>query len=227
MNIYVLNRAQIIDDAFHLMITNQLNSIVFWNITKYLSRETDYVAWYPMFKALEYLSNIFLFQENIYVNIKDNMLYLLNNLLNKLKYDEVSSEYDLTKSLRMEAARWACNLDSETCIKNAQLNLNRHLKDPGNNTLLLWWKEWTYCQGLKILQVSAHATFIVIINHVYSINQLKKINKLAESYKRMVMYLPMCSNIYQYVLNIQSKIRRRNFEIKCQKDYFQNFMKYQ
>ncbi|XP_025261875.1 aminopeptidase N-like isoform X2 [Camponotus floridanus] len=322
MYIYVLNRAQIIDDAFHLMITNQLNSIVFWNITKYLSRETDYVAWYPMFKALEYLSNIFLFQENIYVNIKDNMLYLLNNLLNKLKYDEVSSEYDLIKSLRMEAARWACNLDSETCIKSAQLNLNRHLKDPGNNMLLPWWKEWTYCQGLKMLnyslsnkdsfrwrvylenekfktkflkylscpaysqfinpylnlikndsttsimffkdfsdknyinyffltiakharkpvvldfilenlenirprQVSEHATFIVIINHVYSINQLKKISNLAESYKRKATYLPIYSNIYQYVLNIQSKIRRRNFEIKCQKDYFQNFMKYQ
>ncbi|XP_025263099.1 aminopeptidase N isoform X2 [Camponotus floridanus] len=150
MKIYVLNRAQIIDDAFHLMITNQLNSIVFWNITKYLSRETDYVAWYPMFKALEYLSNIFLFQEKIYVDIKDNMLYLLNNLLNKLKYDEVSNEYDLTKSLRMEAARWACTLDSETCITNARLNLNRHLEDPGNNTLLLWWKEWTYCQDKQI-----------------------------------------------------------------------------
>ncbi|XP_025264845.1 aminopeptidase N-like [Camponotus floridanus] len=149
--IHVLNRARIIDDAFHLMITNQLNSTVFWSITKYLSRETDYVAWYPMFKALEYLSNIFLFQEKIYSNIKEKMLYLLNNLLIKLKYDEVSNEYDLTKSLRMEAAKWACNLNSETCIKNARLNLNRHLEDPENNTLLPWWKEWTYCQGLKIL----------------------------------------------------------------------------
>ncbi|EFN69402.1 Aminopeptidase N, partial [Camponotus floridanus] len=58
MNIHVLNRAQIIDDAFHLMVTGQLNSTVFWNITNYLLREKNYVAWYPMFKALEYLSNI-------------------------------------------------------------------------------------------------------------------------------------------------------------------------
>ncbi|XP_025266750.1 aminopeptidase N-like [Camponotus floridanus] len=150
--IHVLNRAQIIDDAFHLMITNQLNSTVFWNITKYLSQETDYVAWYPMFKALEYLSNIFLFHEKIYFDIKVIVLISLYKLLDSLKYNELdSNEHDLTKSLRMEAAKWACNLDGRICIETAQHNLIRHLKDPEKNTLLPWWKEWTYCQGLKIL----------------------------------------------------------------------------
>lgn len=57
--IHVLNRAQIIDDAFHFMITKQHNSYIFWNIAQYLQQETDYVAWYPMFKALEYMSSIF------------------------------------------------------------------------------------------------------------------------------------------------------------------------
>ncbi|XP_025271107.1 aminopeptidase N-like [Camponotus floridanus] len=153
--IHVLNRAQIIDDAFHLMITNQLNSTVFWNITKYLSQETDYVAWYPMFKALEYLSNIFLFHEKIYFDIKMKVLILLYKLLDSLKYNELdSNEHDLTKSLRMEAAKWACNLDGRICIETAQHKLNRHLEDPENNTLLPWWEEWTYCQGLKILYYS-------------------------------------------------------------------------
>ncbi|XP_025268471.1 aminopeptidase N-like [Camponotus floridanus] len=150
--IHVLNRAQIIDDAFHLMITNQLNSTVFWNIAKYLSQETDYVAWYPMFKALEYLSNIFLFQERIYIKIKVKVLILLYKLLDSLKYNELdSNEHDLTKSLRMEAAKWACNLDGRICIETAQHNLISHLENPEKNTLLPWWKEWTYCQGLKIL----------------------------------------------------------------------------
>ncbi|XP_025264829.1 aminopeptidase N-like [Camponotus floridanus] len=153
--IHVLNRAQIIDDAFHLMITNQLNSTVFWSVTKYLSRETDYVAWYPMFKALEYLSNIFLFHEKIYFDIKVNVLILLYKLLDSLKYNELdSNEHDLTKSLRMEAAKWACNLDGRICIETAQHNLISHLENPENNTLLPWWKEWTYCQGLKILYYS-------------------------------------------------------------------------
>ncbi|XP_025263435.1 aminopeptidase N-like isoform X2 [Camponotus floridanus] len=329
MKIHILNRAQIIDDAFHLMITNQLNSIIFWNITQYLSRERDYVAWYPMFKALEYLSNIFLFRESIYSDIKVKMRNLLYDLLDKLEYDEISNEHELTKSLRMEAAKWACNLGGRICIEKAQHKLNRHLEDPENNTLLPWWEEWTYCQGLKILyysldiedspsnkdspwwrvyhlgkekfkpkllrflscpedskfikpylnlikndsttsimflkdfcdedyinyflftiakharnsvvldfilknlenirprQVSEHATFAVIINHVYSIEQLEKISEFAESYRRMAAYLPIYIYISQHISNIQSKIRRRIFEIKCQQDYFQNFVKYQ
>jgi len=63
------------------------------------------------------------------------MLNLLYDLLDKLKtYDEVSNEHDLTKSLRMEAAKWACNLDGRVCIENAQHNLNRHLADLEKNT---------------------------------------------------------------------------------------------
>lgn len=59
MKIHVLNRAQIFNDAFHFMITKQLDSSIFWKITEYLVRETDYVAWYPMFKAMEYMSSVF------------------------------------------------------------------------------------------------------------------------------------------------------------------------
>jgi len=38
-NISVINRAKIIDDAFHL--TMALNVFLFWELTKYLSQETD------------------------------------------------------------------------------------------------------------------------------------------------------------------------------------------
>ncbi|XP_029178476.1 aminopeptidase N-like [Nylanderia fulva] len=57
-NIHVLNRAQIIDDSFHLMTQGKLNFSTFWELSSYLWQEKDYVAWYPMFKALEYMSNI-------------------------------------------------------------------------------------------------------------------------------------------------------------------------
>jgi len=47
-----------IDDAFHLMIAHQLDKSIFWELTKYLSQETDFVAWYPMIKVFEYMSTI-------------------------------------------------------------------------------------------------------------------------------------------------------------------------
>ncbi|XP_029160193.1 aminopeptidase N-like [Nylanderia fulva] len=62
--IHVLNRAQIIDDVFHLVIAGHLNASIFWNITLYLGKEEDYIAWYPMFKALEYMFGTFPVEEN-------------------------------------------------------------------------------------------------------------------------------------------------------------------
>ncbi|KAL6427813.1 hypothetical protein ACFW04_008327 [Cataglyphis niger] len=59
LNIHVLNRAQIIDDAFHLVLGYKLRTFRFWDIANYLKQETDYVAWYPMLKALEFMSRIF------------------------------------------------------------------------------------------------------------------------------------------------------------------------
>jgi len=63
--INVLNRAQIIDDAYHLTITNQLDYQIFLNLTSYLSRDKDYIAWYPMFKIFEYLSVYLPFKETL------------------------------------------------------------------------------------------------------------------------------------------------------------------
>ncbi|XP_029666239.1 aminopeptidase N-like [Formica exsecta] len=61
--IHVLNRAQIIDDAFHFMLLHKLKAPIFWELTKYLSQEIDYIAWYPMFKAIQYISNSFTYLE--------------------------------------------------------------------------------------------------------------------------------------------------------------------
>jgi len=90
-NIHVLNRAQIIDDAFHFAVEKELNFSVFWEIAKYLSKERDYIAWYPMIKAFEFMSNIFVFsdyypqfQVNIINFIKKFSIKLLNyNLIQR------------------------------------------------------------------------------------------------------------------------------------------------
>ncbi|XP_018360140.1 PREDICTED: aminopeptidase N-like, partial [Trachymyrmex cornetzi] len=43
-DISVINRAKIIDDAFHLMMNRQLNVSEFWNLTQFLSQETNFVV---------------------------------------------------------------------------------------------------------------------------------------------------------------------------------------
>jgi len=67
--IHVLDRAKIIDDAFHFSMTGRLNSTVFLDISRYLWRDTDYIAWYPMFKNLEYMSGFFAFPESAHLKV--------------------------------------------------------------------------------------------------------------------------------------------------------------
>ncbi|XP_071559315.1 aminopeptidase Q-like [Temnothorax nylanderi] len=148
--IHVLNRAQIIDDAYHLMIANQLNSDIFWDLTKYLSHETDYRAWYPMIKAIEDMSYLFLFSEH--QPLKVILLYRLNRLIGRIGYEENSEDHDvyMATCLRQEAVKWECVLGDLDCKTEAVTKLKWHLENPENNILLPWWRKWTYCNGLAV-----------------------------------------------------------------------------
>jgi len=46
------------------MMKKQLDYDMFIKLTSYLSRETDYIAWYSMFKNFEYLSSFLPFEES-------------------------------------------------------------------------------------------------------------------------------------------------------------------
>jgi len=64
----VLTRVQLIDDAFYFLMKGQLSISVFAELSDYLQRETDYIAWFPLFKALEYMS-FFEFPESTYIKV--------------------------------------------------------------------------------------------------------------------------------------------------------------
>lgn len=78
--IHVLNRAQIIDDAYHFLITRKINSSVFWEITNYLSQETNFIAWYPMIKALEHMSSVLPLSDKRVYDIKVILNFVNRNI---------------------------------------------------------------------------------------------------------------------------------------------------
>lgn len=53
--IHVLNRAQIIDDAFNLALANELNYTLVLELTKYLKNEDDVVPWHSAKNGFAYL----------------------------------------------------------------------------------------------------------------------------------------------------------------------------
>nr|XP_012228239.1 PREDICTED: aminopeptidase N-like isoform X2 [Linepithema humile] len=148
--IHVLNRAQLIDDAFYSLLKKKLDLIYFLDLTKFLARDVDYVAWYPMFKALEHMSRIFAFYSQKIWHLKTRLLNLLESVLNKIGYEAQPNEDKLTECLREEAAKWACLFGSTDCREKASVLLDWHLQNREKNKLSPGWRKWTYCEGIAM-----------------------------------------------------------------------------
>ncbi|XP_050451260.1 aminopeptidase A-like [Cataglyphis hispanica] len=162
-NIHVLNRAQLINDAFHFAVHRKLNFSIFWDLTKYLSKETDYIAWYPMLKIFEFISSSFAFSE--FDEFKTKVEEMVNPLVNvtwhKLYYTNIPMfDDDHTICLMQELAKWSCIIDSRLCLTIANKRLQYHLTNPEQNKLLPEWKRWTYCNGLKIADIDTSNEFV-------------------------------------------------------------------
>ncbi|XP_029161758.1 aminopeptidase N-like [Nylanderia fulva] len=230
--IHVLNRAQIIDDAFHLMIAGQLKASIFWDLTEYLHREEDYVAWYPMFKAMEYVygANTHRVWENMEGYITTRVRYILRALLERIKYEEIDDTDQLRICLRQEAARWACFLDDLNCKEVANRKLEHHLLDPTKHKLLPWWQEWTYCNGLKT--ITNKKTWQLVYNIGYKKSDTKFIEYLACSKdtditKNYLTYKPFSKLENQYLFNsflhiITKHAKNRNILMDILNDIFFN-----
>ncbi|KAL6268491.1 hypothetical protein P5V15_001624, partial [Pogonomyrmex californicus] len=149
--IHVLNRAQLIDDAYHFLLKGKLNFDLFKKLTSYLSKEENYISWYPVFKIMEQISGFFPFSKSS--EIKTHFHQILESLLNHLGYNESPDENNLIKSLRHEAAKWACVLGSDICKNNATLRLIKVRQEYQEFPTIVgtdpWWSDWTYCEGTK------------------------------------------------------------------------------
>ncbi|XP_018365747.1 PREDICTED: aminopeptidase N-like, partial [Trachymyrmex cornetzi] len=152
-NISAINRAKIIDDAFHFKMERKFNGS-FWELTKHLMEDTDYVAWYPTIKILEYMSCLIPFLNNQDVHFDytlRNIRRLLGKPFHKLGVTEYPMDDEFTKYLRQDIMRLSCSYRFQDCVITAYDVLKQHLEDPKknrNSRLLPGWKHWTYCKGL-------------------------------------------------------------------------------
>ncbi|XP_067216213.1 thyrotropin-releasing hormone-degrading ectoenzyme-like isoform X2 [Linepithema humile] len=146
VDIHVLNRAQIIDDAFYFLTRRQLDYITFWEISAFLSREINYVAWYPMFKAFEYMSVIVSIKNTD--PLKEKMEKILSGVLYQIGYVSKPYENKFVKCLREEAVKWACIIGNKKCRKVANEQMTRDLHSDATSVTQSEWKGWMYCNGL-------------------------------------------------------------------------------
>ncbi|KYM78422.1 Aminopeptidase N [Atta colombica] len=188
-NIHVLNRVQIIDDLFDF-VDGRISGFVFINLIKYLQQEVDYVAWYPLlFRVIPLLKNTIFLPEAIYVKI--TIMTLLSYLLRNIGYLENTDDDHITKQIRLEAIKWACNIDDKFCKNTIAFKLNQHFTDlelyrmlPGHNFM--------YCIGL----MAANRTTWDKMLELYQKTDPKK-----EKFKKMLLKSLSCSENSDIIIN--------------------------
>lgn len=75
--IHVLNRAQLIDDAFNLALANRMDYAQVLKLSEYLINENDPVPWYSVQNGFSYLMNRMRRCPNGYKKLKVNITILV------------------------------------------------------------------------------------------------------------------------------------------------------
>ncbi|XP_067214005.1 aminopeptidase N-like isoform X2 [Linepithema humile] len=145
---HILYRAKIIDDAFYFFLKKELSYDLFWNLTRFVIQDANFVTWYPMIKVFEFFACLYPLEYGYGFTIRENMKNRINELLRKIGYTEKPTDHTLTIYLREEAVKWACILNVPECQEVATSKFNKELQNSVENSNLIR-KKWIYCNGLR------------------------------------------------------------------------------
>ncbi|XP_032664605.1 aminopeptidase N-like [Odontomachus brunneus] len=148
IKIHPINRAQIIDDSYHLMLKGSLSPAIFLDLSNYLERERDYIPWYPMKKIFSDMSTFF--QNPKSRSIKQHMTTILFGVLNDIGYEENDNEADFTKRLRLMVVKLACQINFIDCLDVANAKLSKYLDQLQLRQYQISpsWIDWVLCTGM-------------------------------------------------------------------------------
>ncbi|XP_029161445.1 aminopeptidase N-like [Nylanderia fulva] len=132
----ILNRAQIIDDVFHMIVTEQLDFIIFLEVINYLSREIDPVPWYPAFRIIHRL-NYYLRMPHVAAIFKPYFFNLTHKLFEHIGFDEHSDDDPATIKIKADFMKTVCLYNIypdmlDKCRAKATAKLFAYLESPKN-----------------------------------------------------------------------------------------------
>ncbi|XP_014484469.1 PREDICTED: aminopeptidase N-like [Dinoponera quadriceps] len=185
--IHVLNRAQIIDDAYHFLMQGEISSSLFCDLIDFLRKETNYIVWHSMMNVLQYISPFFNFPES--QQFKEYMLRIMDKVLTIIGYDENSKDDDMLKATRLLLLNWVCKHGHAKCRTMAYDKLVAYVKDPGNNPILPGWRDWTFCAGIMNYNIQNWSE--VMLNIMKGNNEMLKHMACAENDHLLLLYLDL------------------------------------
>lgn len=147
----VMNRAQIIDDAFNLARAKIINTTLALKTTKYLSKETDYIPWDVAMKNLYYYTLMFERTE-VYGALKSYLKKQIQPLYEHFKvmtdnWTKVptghSDQYNQKTAISV-----GCWVDVEGCRELTKSWFRQWMENPAHNPIHPNLKSTVYCNAI-------------------------------------------------------------------------------
>ena len=133
--IHVINRAQIIDDAFNLARAGYLEYELALGVTAYLNKETEYIPWKAALSGFSFVDNM-LERSPAYGEFQRYMIHQVQPLFERIGFEQrgdTDSHMDIL--LRGLAVKWACKMGMTECIEKAKSKFKEWMEEtsPDNN----------------------------------------------------------------------------------------------
>ncbi|KAI4492600.1 hypothetical protein M0804_002391 [Polistes exclamans] len=189
--IHVLNRAQIIQDSYSMIVTNRMNLTIFLDLYNYLSREIDYIVWRPIFEIFHIYLHQFLGTTEGEKLFKPHVLNWMNNLFESVGFDFDPDDDYRTQLTKSNIRKFACSLGHLKCIMTANTQLIEFLEFSNKDQYPSDLKQWAYYYGINNLNESMFNKLLNIesknISEIYDFLNFIEDKNVIEKYLNMTI----------------------------------------
>ncbi|XP_041693355.1 aminopeptidase N [Coregonus clupeaformis] len=150
MNIHeipLINRGQLIDDAFNLARAKHINVTLALRTTKYLRNDTEYIPWESALRNLDYFILMF-DRSEVYGPMQAYMRKQVGGLYQHFENVTTVPENHSEQYNQINAISVACSNDIEDCQKMAKKLFDNWMTNETNNLIQPNLKATIYCQAI-------------------------------------------------------------------------------
>lgn len=159
--IHILNRAQLVDDSFHLARADLLSFRIPFEVMNYMEKETDYIPWASANRA-NTLLNRWTFGSRVHLRYQVFMRKNVASVFNKLGTNIIEDEPRVDRYARIIAINIACQTQMSDCLTATAFSLQNMFTT--GTPLAPDLVSSVYCNGMR---TASYATFINMLDKLY------------------------------------------------------------
>ncbi|KAM9355971.1 glutamyl aminopeptidase [Pholidichthys leucotaenia] len=125
------DRTSFIDDAFSLARADIIDYSNPFNLTKYLTKEEDYIVWDRVASSISYVRDMLSADDNIYQKFQTLFRGLAKNITTTLGWEDVGTQTE--RLLREAVLGIACQMDDKDALDQASAIFDKWIETPGSS----------------------------------------------------------------------------------------------